>query len=85
MPSHPACAAFLTLTPLTSMSDPKSTCLQVSLKTIPLSDPSMTSISQRGIDLVKLAVAEDEQGNYQKAYRHYKDALDYLHLVLKGK
>jgi hypothetical protein len=40
---------------------------------------------QRAIELVKLAIVEDEKHNYADAYKNYQNALDYFMLALKCK
>jgi hypothetical protein len=40
---------------------------------------------QRAIDLVKLAIVEDEKHNYADAYKIYQNALDYFMLAFKCK
>ena len=40
---------------------------------------------QRGIELAKLAIIEDEKHNYYDAYINYYNALDYFLLALKCK
>jgi MIT (microtubule interacting and transport) domain len=40
---------------------------------------------QRAIELVKLAIIEDEKHNYADAYKVYQNALDYFMLAFKCK
>ena len=40
---------------------------------------------QRAIELVKLAIVEDEKHNYADAYKIYQNALDYFMLAFKCK
>ena len=40
---------------------------------------------QRAIELVKLAIIEDEKHNYADAYKIYQNALDYFMLAFKCK
>ena len=40
---------------------------------------------QRAIELVKLAISEDEKHSYAEAYKYYQNALDYFMLALKCK
>jgi len=41
------------------------------------------TFKDKGIENAKLAVAEDEAGNYEKALNLYKVALEYLQTYLK--
>lgn len=49
-----------------------------------LSRPMIHTV-QRAIELVKLAIVEDERHNYADAYKNYQNALDYFMLALKCK
>ncbi|KAF8816631.1 AAA-domain-containing protein [Phlegmacium glaucopus] len=42
-----------------------------------------TNNLERAIELVKLAIVEDEKHNYADAYKNYQNALDYFMLALK--
>ena len=45
----------------------------------------LTTPTQRAIELVKLAIIEDEKHNYADAYKIYQNALDYFMLAFKCK
>lgn len=48
-----------------------------------LSGDKNTNTPEQAIEYVKVAVAEDEAGNYEKALQNYKAALEYFQAHLK--